>query len=197
MIGIVPVIAMFRIALAQINPSVGDFEGNTKHMREFAGQARDAGVDLLVFPELALSGYPPEDLLLKPHFLESSSEQLQRLTIELEDITTVIGCPFEDDGVRNAAIVTCDGGIIHRYYKQHLPNYGVFDEKRYFIPGSDSPIFSPGELSIGISICEDIWIRNGPVDNQARQGAELLINISASPYHTGKTAQRAEILSVA
>lgn len=186
---------MYRIALAQVNPTVGDFEENAKLLVEFSGKAREAGVDLVVFPELVLSGYPPEDLLLKPHFLESSGEQLRKLLPELKGITAVIGCPFEDEGARNAAIVICNGDITHYYYKQHLPNYGVFDEKRYFTPGSDSPVFLLGELSTGISICEDIWVQDGPADNQARQGAQLLINISASPYHAGKTLERANILS--
>ncbi|MBN1289495.1 MAG: NAD+ synthase [Actinobacteria bacterium] len=186
---------MFRIALAQVNPTVGDFENSARIISEFTGTARESGADLVVFPELALSGYPPEDLLFKDHFLEDSRLWLERLLPELTGITAVVGCPLADNGIRNAAVVVCDGKITCCYYKQHLPNYGVFDEKRYFKPGSQSPVLQAGGIEFGVSICEDIWVEDGPADEQAKCGAELLVNISASPYHMGKTAERTDVLS--
>ncbi|MBN2168296.1 MAG: NAD+ synthase [Actinobacteria bacterium] len=186
---------MFRIALAQVNPTVGDFEYNAGIIADWAGKARDSGADLVVFPELVLSGYPPEDLLFKDHFLEDARLWLDRLLPELAGVTAVVGCPLADNGIRNAAVVVCDGKIAYCYYKQHLPNYGVFDEKRYFKPGSESPVFLIGKSSFGISICEDIWVKRGPADEQADKGAGILVNLSASPYHAGKNIQRADILS--
>lgn len=185
----------FRVGLAQIDPTVGDFERNVDLVTEFVERALDEGVDLVVFPELALSGYPPEDLLLKNHFLEDSRLWLQRLLPRCKGITAVIGFPAYCEGVRNAAAVIHDGELLSEYHKQCLPNYGVFDEQRYFVPGSENPVFLLGSTLFGVSICEDIWADHGPPFEQAKKGASLLLNISASPFHQGKTKDRERLLA--
>lgn len=183
------------LALAQVNPTVGDFSGNAGLIVEFARRSVSAGADLVVFPEMVLSGYPPEDLLKSSHFLEMSRIWLDRVAGQCRGIAAVVGCPIYDGGVRNAAVVIYDGDVVGSYYKSCLPNYGVFDEKRYFTPGSDNPVFRMGSALFGVSLCEDIWLADGPPARQARGGARLLVNLSASPFHAGKLEERVEILS--
>jgi NAD+ synthase (glutamine-hydrolysing) len=184
-----------RVGLAQTNPTVGAFERNLRLIGGFLDKASKLGVQILVFPELALSGYPPEDLLLKDHFLARSQEALSELVPKTDDMVVVIGCPLERNGVRNAAVIAHHGRVIREYFKRHLPNYGVFDEKRYFEPGEEDPVFVLGTAAFGVSICEDIWVKGGPPLKQAEAGARLLINLSGSPFHAGKTREREEVLS--
>lgn len=172
-----------RLVLVQLNPTVGDIEGNSRLVVAGLDEARRVQADIVAFPELCLTGYPPEDLLLKPDFIQAARTSLKALMPETKGVTAIIGLPYNDEGLRNAAAVLQDGALAGLYYKQHLPNYGVFDEARYFQPGSACPIFTAGDMRLGVTICEDIWYPNGPHECQARQGgAQLLINISASPY---------------
>jgi len=186
-----------RLALAQINPTVGDLAGNSAKIVERIASARQLGADVVAFPELALSGYPPEDLLLKRSFLEDCRAWLDRTAAAATGIIAIIG--FPDDHLRdvgNAAAVINNGRLVGVYRKSLLPNYGVFDEVRYFRPGDGRQVFEIGGAGVGISICEDIWHRDGPPRIQAEEGgARLLINISASPYHAGKGGERAVMLA--
>ena len=184
-----------RIALAQINTTVGDLDGNEQRIREGIHRARAMGVDLVAFPELAIPGYPPEDLLLKPEFIAANVECLHRLAPDTRGITAVIGFVDWDDDIYNAAAVLHDGRLADVYHKAYLPNYGVFDEDRYFQGGNESPVFVLGETTIGVSVCEDMWYPAGPPEVQALiGGAQLLINISASPYYAGKGRLRERML---
>jgi NAD+ synthase (glutamine-hydrolysing) len=185
----------WRIAIAQINCTVGDLKGNSAKIVEFAGRAKVSGADIVTFPELAITGYPPEDLLLKPKFIEDNVTALRNISQSIKDIVAVIG--FVDrtnDKLYNAASVLYGGEIIGTYRKTLLPNYGVFDEKRYFSPGEKSLVFKFGELVFGVNICEDIWFDEGPTASQASEGATLILNINASPYHAGKIKVREEIV---
>jgi len=177
--------------MAQLDFLVGDIAGNTDKIIIAAAEARDRlSADLVVFPELTLTGYPPEDLLLRPSFIRQIEPTLQQLSSNIHGIATVVGCPFSTaEGLRNAAVVLADGAIQARYFKQWLPNYSVFDEKRYFIPGEDPAVFEVAGVRVGITICEDVWLP-GPVAQAAEAGAQLLINLNASPYHAGKGEQR-------
>jgi NAD+ synthase (glutamine-hydrolysing) len=184
-----------RLGLAQINTTVGDFPGNLEKMLHVLTQAREAGVDLLAFPELAICGYPPEDLLLKPHFVAKNLQYLDNLAQATAGITVVAGfVDAEQDCLFNAAAVLHDGKLKGVYHKILLPNYGVFDEKRYFTPGRSCPVFWLGGFGVGVNICEDIWSDSGPAAAEACAGAELILNISASPYHYGKAEQREKML---
>ena len=185
----------FRIALAQINCTVGDLGGNCGKMLEYVEKARDQGADLISFPELAVTGYPPEDLLLKPKFVEDNLTELRRLASRIRGIAAIIG--FVDKnrrGIYNAAAVICDGTIKGICHKVYLPNYAVFDEKRYFRSGKNGQVFALGTLPFGVNICEDIWYMQGPARKQAMKGAALICNINASPYHVGKIKIREEIV---
>ena len=186
-----------RIALVQMNPTVGDLPGNWKKILRHIGEAKRKRADMAVFPELALTGYPPEDLVLKPQFIGDNISQMKKLAARVRGITAVVG--FVDRGddceLYNAAAVLADGKIVDIYHKIFLPNYGVFDEFRYFRPGRTYPVYSLGNVKFGINICEDIWRREGPARVQARAGAEVIININASPYEEGKPATRELILS--
>jgi len=185
----------WRIAIAQINCTVGDLKGNSAKIVEFAGRAKDSGVDIVTFPELAITGYPPEDLLLKPKFIEDNVTALRNIAQSIKDIVALVG--FVDrtnDKIYNSASVLYGGEIIGTYHKTLLPNYGVFDEKRYFSPGEKSMVFKFGELVFGVNICEDIWFDEGPTASQASAGAALILNINASPYHAGKIKVREEIV---
>ena len=186
---------MLRLALAQINPHVGDVEGNTRKILEFAAEAVKSKVDVIAFPELSVTGYPPEDLLLKKHFVEANLEACKIIATNTQDITTIFGFVDSDEKRYNAAAVSHHGKIIGTYRKIHLPNYGVFDEKRYFKSGKDCPVFTVGEAKIGINICEDIWYENGPTRFQKSAGANLIININGSPFSIGKTNRREQIVS--
>jgi NAD+ synthase (glutamine-hydrolysing) len=184
-----------RLGLAQINTCVGDFDGNLEKMKKAIEEARRAGVEILAFPELAVCGYPPEDLLMKPQFIQTNLEYLQKLIRASAGMTVIAGFVDSSQGkLYNAAAVIYDGKLADVYHKTMLPNYGVFDEKRYFCEGSECPVYEMGDITFGVNICEDIWCDPGPATTQARGGAKLIINISASPYHYRKAGERQEML---
>jgi NAD+ synthase (glutamine-hydrolysing) len=184
-----------RIAMAQINTLVGDLEGNVRKLAAGLQRARDLGADLVLFPELAITGYPPEDLLLKPAFLEANMDATRSIAPLTQGLTAIVGFADVEEDVYNAAAVFHDGHWAHTYRKHYLPNYGVFDEDRYFRRGHEIQVLQRGDLAIGVSICEDIWYPEGPPDVQAlKGGARLLVNISASPYHAGKGRSREQML---
>ena len=188
-----------RIGLAQMNPAVGDLEGNTARIREMTREAKRAGVQILAFPEFALCGYPPEDLLLKPRFLKDCETALRRLAPCARGIVLLVGAPEapERPGHKpyNTCAVLAGGKIAARYRKIHLPNYGVFDEKRYFRAGEEALVCRFGTLAVGISICEDIWADDGPTPLQTGPGgARIVFNISASPYHRRKGPARERLM---
>src|SRR5437867_7624623 len=188
--------AQLRLAMAQINVVVGDIQGNAQKIVEWIDRARDVDADIVTFPELALTGYPPEDLLLKPQFIDSNLHALETVISRTRDITAVIGFVDRQDDIFNAAAVAQNGKIVTTYHKMYLPNYGVFDEFRYFQPGNRCPVLQIGDATVGVSICEDIWYPDGPVFLQALSGgAELIINISSSPYHAGKRRWRETMLA--
>ena len=176
-----------RIALAQINPVVGDIDGNRARILDRLAEARDAGADLVLFPELATTGYPPEDLLLREAFLRAADESLAAIAAETHGIAALVGTPHLDGGeLFNACAVCADGEIKAIYHKHHLPNYGVFDEERYFEEGSELVLLSLGGTVIGPTICEDIWLEGPPITDLARAGARVITNLSASPFHLGQ-----------
>lgn len=184
-----------RIALAQINPTVGDLEGNRRKIAEYIHRAKAQQADIVAFPELAVTGYPPEDLLLKKHFVDDNITVLRSIVPEAKGITAIIGFVDKDtNGIYNAAAVIHDGKLKSVYRKNELPNYGVFDEKRYFTAGKENYVFTVGKVAFGVNICEDIWKKEGPHQAQAQAGASLLINISSSPYHAGKGKLREAML---
>ncbi len=184
-----------RIALAQVNPTVGDVSGNGRLVREGIAAARDAGAQLVLFPELVITGYPPEDLLLKPHFLDASEQELASIASEVEGIVALVGFAERSGGaLHNAAGVLADGELRGVYRKMLLPNYGVFDERRYFEPGDCPALIELGGLRVGLTICEDIWFPGPPASSEAVAGASLIVNLSASPYHRGKPAEREEMV---
>ncbi len=188
--------AQLRLAMAQINVVVGDIDGNAQKVVEWIDRARDMDADIVTFPELALTGYPPEDLLLKPQFIDSNLSALETVIGRTHDITAIIGFVDWQDDIFNAAAVAQNGKIVTTYHKMYLPNYGVFDEFRYFQPGNRCPVLQIGDATVGVSICEDIWYPDGPVFLQALSGgAELIINISSSPYHAGKRRWRERMLA--
>jgi NAD+ synthase (glutamine-hydrolysing) len=190
---------VIRLALAQINAVVGDIAGNTLRITDALAQARAAGAGLVAFPELAVPGYPPEDLLLRPDFVEANLEALDQLAPATRGIAAVLGFVDRDRSssgqtLYNAAAVLADGRRVGVYRKRRLPNYGVFDEKRYFAPGGECPLFALGPLPLGVTICEDIWFPGGPPELVTRAGATVLVNINASPYHAGKWREREAML---
>jgi len=185
-----------RIALSQMNPTVGDIEANGDRIIADIKKARDEGAALVAFPELAVCGYPPEDLLFKPSFLEASRRTLHRIVAETRGIVAVIGCVDRRDDIYNAAAVASEGQLVDIYHKTYLPNYGVFDEERYFQAGARTPVYRLRDITFGVNICEDIWYPGGPAYRQAVHGnAELIVNLSASPFHDGKTAQREHMIA--
>ncbi len=184
-----------RIALAQINCTVGDLPGNSAKIISYAQKAAASGADIVAFPELAITGYPPEDLLLKQKFIADNISALQTIARSLRNITAVIGfVDKQKQRLFNAAAVVYGGAVKGVYHKRHLPNYGVFDEKRYFTPGEASRVFSCGSFVFGVSICEDIWSDSDVPYQQACQGAQCIININASPYYAGKMAERCGVI---
>jgi NAD+ synthase (glutamine-hydrolysing) len=188
--------AAIRLALCQINPTVGDVGGNAGKVGDALEAARRAGADLVVFPEMVVSGYPPEDLLVKPDFLAACMEAAQGIAERTRGLTAVFGCPWLEGDLVNAAVVAHDGAVVGVTAKRYLPNYGVFDENRYFATGRGSAVYDRDGFVFGVSVCEDIWYPGGPPAEQAHGGgARLLINISASPYHRGKGASRERMLS--
>jgi NAD+ synthase (glutamine-hydrolysing) len=186
---------ILRMALAQINPIVGDLTGNEHKIVSFISRARELGADVVALPELSVPGYPPEDLLLKPSFVQANLDTLQRIAGAATGITAVVGFVDRDDDIHNAAAVLHGGQVAAVYHKIYLPNYSVFDEDRTFRAGECPLVFTLGEVSIGINICEDIWYPAGPIQAQVLAGAQLVINISASPYHAGKCAARERMLA--
>lgn len=185
------VCSAFRVVMAQLDFLVGDITGNVDKIVAAAAEARDRlHADLIVFPELTLTGYPPEDLLLRPGFIRQLDPALHRLTQEISGIVAVVGCPLvAPHGLRNGAVVLDQGDIRARYFKQWLPNYSVFDEKRYFVPGDEAVVVNVAGVRVGITVCEDLW-QPGPAAQAAAAGAQLLVNLNASPYHAGKGEQR-------
>jgi NAD+ synthase (glutamine-hydrolysing) len=185
-----------RLALGQVNSTVGDLEGNTRKILRAVGQARQRGAELVAFPELSLPGYPPEDLLLNPSFIGANLEALQRLTRATRGITVIVGFVDMIDDIYNAAAVLHDGRVAGVYHKIYLPNYGVFDEDRYFQSGSEFLVFDLNGTGIGVNICEDIWYPGDPTRAQCLEGkAQLIVNISSSPYHAGKMHFRQRMLA--
>ncbi len=184
-----------RVALAQINTTVGDISGNVKIINEYISMAKELKVDLIAFPELCITGYPPEDLLLNPAFIDENLRALDDVARSSKDIAVIIGFVNKDDDIFNAAALINNGEIVARYHKIYLPNYSVFDEYRYFQAGRDILLFSLHGVTIGLSICEDIWYPGDPTRAQALLGnAELIINISSSPFHAGKSRFREMML---
>ena len=184
-----------RVGLAQVNPTVGAIEANARLVVDWMGRARSAGCDLVAFPELTLTGYPPEDLLFKPAFIEANLRALADVIKQSKGLTAVLGYVDKRDDIFNAAAVLHDGTHAGTYHKQYLPNYGVFDENRYFQSGTESPIFLVGDVAMAANICEDIWYPTGPTTRQALAGAELIVTINASPYHVGKAQFREKMLA--
>jgi NAD+ synthase (glutamine-hydrolysing) len=185
-----------RLALAQINTVVGDLDGNRGRILARLEEAREAGADLVLFPELAVTGYPPEDLLLRPGFIRAARRSVDELAKAARGITALVGAPHFDADLYNACFVLADGELRGIYRKRFLPNYGVFDEDRYFAPGNDLMLLRFGEVVVGPTICEDIWQPGPPATALAGAGAQLIANISASPFHVGKDREREEMLRV-
>jgi NAD+ synthase (glutamine-hydrolysing) len=182
-----------RLALAQIDPTVGDLDGNRALILDRLEVAKDAGADLVVFPELAVTGYPPEDLLLRPGFVRAAERSLAEIARAAHGVTLLVGTPCLDRDLYNACAV-CSGGEIKALVKKRfLPNYGVFDEMRYFAPSQELYLFELGESLVGVTICEDMWQPGAPATDLALAGAELLVNVSASPFHVGKDREREEM----
>ena len=197
---------MVRLALCQANLPVGDIDGNLERLRARIREARSRGADLVVFPELALTGYPPEDLLLKPGFVRDAAAALQELSTAVSGIVALVGAPdgAADDhaaprtrpALHNGAAVLADGGIAAVYHKHHLPNYAVFDERRYFTPGQQAVVIELGGRRLGVTVCEDIWVAGGPAEWAVREGrAEIVVNLSASPYHRAKGREREQLFA--
>jgi NAD+ synthase (glutamine-hydrolysing) len=195
-----------------MNPTVGDLKGNTDRMLELISDAREQGADVVAFPELAVTGYPPEDLLFKHQFLNDANAQLDRIVGASAGLTVVVGTPDLVDGPRyhhaaaptpdqiggqvyNSAAVAHDGRMVDIYHKIFLPNYGVFDEERYFEPGNECPVFEINGVNVGVNVCEDIWYDEGPTTVQRAAGAEVIVNINASPYHHNKGEERQTMLA--
>ena len=185
-----------RLALAQMNSVVGDLEGNRERILVRLRAAREAGADLVLFPELAVTGYPPEDLLLRPAFIRAARRVVEELASETDGTTALVGAPHLDADLYNAAYLLAGGEIQAVYRKRFLPNYGVFDENRYFASGDDLLLLRYGEVVVGPTICEDVWQPGPPATDLALAGAQLLVNISASPFHVGKDREREEMLRV-
>jgi len=184
-----------RLAIAQINCTVGDIGGNQKKIYDYITKAEDLGADIVSFPELAITGYPPEDLLLKRKFIEDNIAALKKTARCTGNIIAVVGfADALDNDIYNAAAVIHRGEIRGVYRKIHLPNYGVFDEKRYFKPGKNAYVFKMGDLVFGVNICEDIWHKDGPTHAQAESGASIIININSSPFHAGKSVEREDLI---
>ena len=182
--------APLRLALCQLNPTVGDIAGNERAIAAALEDAREAGAGLALCGELAVTGYPPEDLLYKEHFLRDAREAVERLAAHTEGLVAIVGFPQLADDVYNAAAVLADGAVAAVYRKLRLPNYGVFDEQRYFRAGDSAGLIELGEELIGITVCEDIWQPGPPCSDLALAGATLIVNVSASPYHAGKGLER-------
>ena len=185
----------FRLALAQINSTVGDIPGNTAKIIKYVERAREAQADMVAFPELAITGYPPEDLLFKTSFLQANVEAMQQVVAAAKGIAVVVGYVEMGPDIANAAAVGYDGRLIDTYQKMSLPNYGVFDEDRYFRRGDTCPVYTINGTVVGVNICEDIWYPVGSIAVQRVAGAELIVNINASPFHAGKRVYREKMIA--
>jgi NAD+ synthase (glutamine-hydrolysing) len=185
----------FRVTLAQIDPTVGDIEGNVRRIVDGIDRARALGADLVAFPELAIPGYPPEDLLFKSAFIEANLAGLAEVSKAARGLTAVVGFVDKQQDIFNAAAVIHDGLLAGVYHKQYLPNYGVFDENRYFQAGREAPVFAVGETCFAVNVCEDLWYPTGPTTRQALAGAELIVTINGSPYHAGKARFRERMIA--
>jgi NAD+ synthase (glutamine-hydrolysing) len=183
-----------RLALAQLDAVVGDLAGNRERILAGIAEAHGLGADLVVFPELVTTGYPPEDLLLRPGFVRAAHESLEEVAAATTGLTALVGTPWFDRDLANACAVCADGRVQAVYRKHFLPNYGVFDEHRYFEEGRDLVLLRLGDASVGITICEDVWQPGPPATDVALAGAQLIVNLSASPYHVGKAEEREEML---
>ncbi len=187
---------ILRVGMAQANCTVGDLSGNIRKIKQYIKLARESEVDIVAFPELAVTGYPPEDLLLKPKFIEDNLEALQEIVQESHNICTVVGFVDKKDDIYNGAAIISNQKLYGVFHKKQLPNYGVFDEYRYFKPGEDLSVYLINGAVVGINICEDIWYPDGPAHTQAKKGgAEVIINLNASPYHIAKWKTREKMLS--
>ncbi|MBI3593176.1 MAG: NAD+ synthase, partial [Nitrospirae bacterium] len=185
-----------RIALAQINLAVGDIDGNVLKICDYIQRAGKQDSGIVVFPELAITGYPPEDLLLKHHFIDDNLDALNKIIENTKDITAVVGFVDRIGSILyNAAAIIRNCRMIGVYHKVFLPNYGVFDEYRYFRTGAETPVYKINKMNIGVNICEDIWYPEGPAKYQALAGAEIILNINASPYHMAKAHLREKMVS--
>src|SRR5713101_3503710 len=185
----------FRVALGQSNPTIGDFDRNVRMIVDGIERARALGCSLVAFPELAITGYPPEDLLFKPAFIEANVRALDAVARASHGMTAVVGFVDRRDDIFNAAAVLHDGSVAGIYHKRYLPNYGVFDENRYFQAGTETPVFTRGDVTFAVNICEDLWYPTGPTTVQALAGAELVITINSSPYHAGKGRDRERMVA--
>lgn len=184
-----------RIAVAQLNFSVGDITGNKNKILRYIKKAKDSNADIICFPELAITGYPPEDLLFNGSFIKENIKAINEIKKYCRSIIAVVGFADKQNDLFNAAAIISNGKIIDIYYKHHLPNYGVFDEKRYFKKGSKTVVYQLDKTVFGVNICEDIWIKGDPTKKQSLLGdAQIIINISSSPYHVSKVQQREEML---
>jgi len=183
-----------RIALAQLNVVVGDLDGNVERITAALTEAQGAAADLVVLPELAVTGYPPEDLLLRPGFVRAARESVDEVARACTDTVALVGAPAFDRDLANAAFVCAEGTVKGVYRKHFLPNYGVFDEHRYFAAGRDLLLLEMGDVLVGPTICEDVWQPGPPATDLALAGATLLVNLSASPFHVGKAEDREEML---
>jgi NAD+ synthase (glutamine-hydrolysing) len=187
---------ILRVGLAQINTTVGDLEGNVAKVLQYVERARELEVDIVSFSELTVTGYPPEDLLLRPSFLKDNREALGAVVKGCGGITAVVGfVDVDGDDIYNAAAVIHDGRLADVYRKQRLPNYGVFDELRYFRPGAGCPAYTVAGVRVGLNVCEDIWYPGDPTQAQAKAGAQVIVNINGSPYHVGKGEFRRQMLA--
>src|ERR1044072_7072911 len=184
-----------RLALAQINTTVGDLDGNRALILARLEEARAAGADIVVFPELAVTGYPPEDLLLRPGFVRAAARSLEQIAAEATDIVALVRFPSYDADLHNACAVCADGRVQAVYRKRFLPNYGVFDEDRYFAPGRDLVSLELGGTLIGVTICEDMWQPGPPATGLPLAGAQVLVNLSASPFHLLRDREREEMFA--
>ena len=183
-----------RLALAQINTTVGDLDGNRERILARVAEAKEADADVVLFPELAVTGYPPEDLLLRPSFVQAAEESLALIARETRGVVAFVGTPHLDRDLYNVCAVCAAGEVKALYRKRFLPNYGVFDEHRYFAPGRDLFLLEHGNVLLGPTVCEDIWQPGPPATDLALAGAQLIVNISASPFHVGKEREREQML---
>ena len=188
--------ARIRLGLCQLNTVVGDLDGNVARILAAYDEAEAGGCDLAVFPELTITGYPPEDLVLKPRFVAQNREALEKVAAHTGRCAAVVGFVDADRGLRNAAAVCADGQIVGTYHKRFLPNYAVFDEQRYFAPG-DRPLqlFEIGGVKVGVAVCEDVWIAEGPIAEQSTGGAELVVIPNGSPFFAGRQAERERMVA--